>query len=74
MNMSIREARAALTRLDEILGREGEITVTRHGRPVARILSLLSPRPAPSHAALRASIPRQEVPSEVLVRQERDER
>lgn len=74
MDMSIREAREALTRLEEIIEREGEITVTRHGRPVARIVPLHATRPVPSHADLRRSIPRQHVPSEVLLRGERDER
>lgn len=74
MDMSIREAREALTHLEEIIEREGEITVTRHGRPVARIVALHGPRAAPSHADLRASLPRQDVPSEVLLRRERDER
>ncbi len=75
MNMSIRDARQSLPRLEQIMAAEGEITITRHGRPIARIVPLTSThRPAPSHAGLRASMPLQETPSEVLLGEERDSR
>ena len=73
-NLTIREVRSALTRLDEVVAREGEIIVTRRGRALARILPVRATRRMPSHPALRASMPRQAVPSEVLIRQDRDER
>lgn len=70
--LTIREMRGALTRLDQIVAREGEILVTRRGRPVARILPVPSSRPMPSHADLRARMAPLRVPSEILVRQDRD--
>jgi prevent-host-death family protein len=73
-NLTIREVRAALTRLDEVVAQEGEIIVTRRGRALARILPVRATRRMPSHAALRASMPRQAIPSEVLIRQGRDDR
>ena len=72
--LSIREMREALTRLDAILAKEGEILVTRRGRAVARLVPVRSRGRMPSHADLRASMPRLAVPSEVLIRQDRDGR
>ena len=72
--MSIREMRASLGRLDELAREAGEIVVTRRGKPVARVLPMVQRREMPSHADLRASMPRLSVPSELLVREDRDER
>jgi prevent-host-death family protein len=52
----------------------GEITVTRHGQPVARLLSIRTRRAKPTHAELRASMKRLRQPSERLVREDRDAR
>ena len=57
--ITVREMRAALPRLDELLAREGELVITRRGKPIAR---LLPTRPAagagavpmPSHPEFRA--------------------
>ena len=70
--LTIRQMRNALTRLDQITAEEGEIVVTRRGRPVARLLPIRARRRMPSHRDLRASMPRLRVGSEVLVRQDRD--
>lgn len=70
--MSIRELRDNLAGIDDVVEREGEVTVTRHGRPVAKIVPLRQRSPALSHADLRASMPRMERPSEDLIREERD--
>jgi len=72
--LNIREARAELGRLDALLEDEGEIIITRRGRPIARIQPMRQRRPRPTHAELRAAMPRLDVGSEVLVRQDRDER
>jgi len=74
ITLNIREMRAALTRLDEILTREGEILVTKRGRAIARLVPVRPAASMPSHADLRARMPRLTVPSEVLVRQDRDGR
>jgi prevent-host-death family protein len=73
-NLSIREVRKELAQLDELVSREGEVVVTRRGQPIARLLPLRSKRRMPSHADLRASMPRLEHGSEMHVRAERDER
>ncbi len=70
--LTIRQMRTALTRLEQITAEEGEIVVTRRGRPIARVLPVPSRRPMPSHRDLRASMPRLRVGSEVLVRLDRD--
>lgn len=71
--MTVREMRAALGRLDELLEGEGEVVITRHGKPVARIVPLRGARERPSHRELRASMPPMP-PSAEEVRQDRDER
>ena len=70
--LSIREMRLALSHLDELVAEAGEVVVTRRGRPLARILPARPRHGIPSRAELRASMPRLKVPSEVLIRQERE--
>jgi prevent-host-death family protein len=72
--LSIREMRAELGRLGELLEVEGELVITRHGRPVARVLPLGPRRRRPSHADLRSSMPQLAVGSEAAIRADRDER
>ena len=73
-SLSIREVRKELAHIDELVAREGEVVVTRRGKPIARLLPLRSKRRMPSHADLRASMPRLKNGSEKLIRSERDER
>ena len=70
--LNIREVRSALSRLDELVGKEGEVVVTRRGKPLARILPARAQRTIPSRGAFRASMPKLKVPSEVLIRQDRE--
>ena len=72
--LSIREIRAALPQLEHILEKEGELIITRHGEPIARLLPAVRNEAIPSHAELRSRMPRLSIGSEVLIRQERDER
>ena len=72
--ISIREVRNELAQLDELVSREGEVVVTRRGQPIARLLPLRSKRRMPSHADLRATMPRLKKGSEKHVRADRDER
>ena len=73
-SLSIREMRSALTRLDKLLARQGEVIITRRGRPLARVLPMPSGRTLPSNRDLRDSMPFQKVPSEVYIREDRDAR
>jgi prevent-host-death family protein len=72
--LTIREMRKNLGRLGELVEGEGEVVITRRGTPIARLLPVRDVRRRPSHAELRASMPFLEVPSEKLVRADRDER
>ncbi len=73
-SLSIREVRAALGNIEDLVEREGELVITRHGKPVARLVPLEKRRAMPSHKAFRESMPFQEIPSEVLIREDRDAR
>jgi antitoxin (DNA-binding transcriptional repressor) of toxin-antitoxin stability system len=55
--LSIREMRAALGTLDELLDREGEIILTRRGKKVARVVPITVKRRLPSHRDLRRRMP-----------------
>ena len=71
-SLSVREVRAALTSLDDLLSKEGEVLITRRGKAIARLLPVRSAQALPSHTALRSSMPRLKVGSERLLG--RDER
>ncbi len=70
--LNIREARQSLSRLEQLLSAEGEITITRRGKPVARLLPATKSRSMPSHRDLRRAMPRLRRGSEILIREERD--
>lgn len=72
--VNIRQVRAALSRLEEIVAREGEVLVTRRGKAIARLLPLGGGKPVPSHADLRGRMKRLKLGSEVYVRRDREGR
>jgi prevent-host-death family protein len=74
MRISIREMRNQLGRLDSLIAEEHELIITRHNKPVARILPIEAVKPRPDHKDLRDSLPYQEISSDVLQRQDRDDR
>jgi prevent-host-death family protein len=69
--VSITELRASLAQLEKLLEKESEIIVTQRGRAVARIVPVRGIAPP---TELRAISRRMKVPSEVLVRQDRNAR
>jgi len=76
-NINIREIRQELSHLDELLAREGEVILTRHGKPIARVLPIAQESGTlrlPSLKWLRDKMPRQEIGSEALIREDRDAR
>jgi len=73
-NLTIRQARQSLGNLDRLLAEESEVTITRRGDPIARVLPVVTKRTMPSHAALRRSMPRMRKGSERLIREDRDAR
>lgn len=74
--LNVREFRNTIPHLRETLAREHELVLVSNGEPIARILPLEQPpkqRPKlESLAWLRALSPPVSVPSEVLVREDRD--
>jgi len=73
--LTIREAREGLSHPDQMFADADEVLVVRHGEPVARILPVEPRRKAfRSLAAFRASQPFQEIPSEVLISEDREDR
>ncbi len=72
--LSIRDARQALSQLDRLLAGEEEVIITRHGRPVAKLVGVQQRRPIPSHRDLRHSMPLMREGSETIIREDRDAR
>jgi antitoxin (DNA-binding transcriptional repressor) of toxin-antitoxin stability system len=75
--LTIREAREGLSHPDQMFADADEVLVVRHGEPVARILPVAPAAPArklPSLKWLRDQLPPQDIPSEVLIREDRDAR
>jgi prevent-host-death family protein len=72
--LNIRQARQSLGNLDGLLAQEGELTITRRGEEIARVMPISQKRPMPSHSALRRSIPRMRKSSEKMIREDRDRR
>lgn len=71
--LSIREMRAALGNLNELVNQEGELIITRHGQAVARVVPVEARRKISSRADLRRSMPKLS-PSVDLIREDRDGR
>lgn len=75
--LSVREMRQGYEVLHKLLEDEGEVVLTLRGKPFARVLPLETAAPArriPSLKWLRDQAPFQEIPSEALVREDRDAR
>jgi antitoxin (DNA-binding transcriptional repressor) of toxin-antitoxin stability system len=72
--LTIRETRQALSHLDRLLAAEGEVTITRRGEAIARIVALGKKRAIPSHQDLREKMTRMRRGSEKLIREDRDAR
>jgi antitoxin (DNA-binding transcriptional repressor) of toxin-antitoxin stability system len=72
--LNIREMRANIGRLAELVAAEGELVIRRRGQPIARVLPMAQHRHPPDHADLRQRMPLLQTPSADLIRAERDER
>ena len=76
VTVNLAQAKAHLSELLDKVEAGEEIVVTRHGRPVARILATGQPRqplPLDELAAFRATMPRLRKSSAKLLREARDE-
>lgn len=75
--INVRELRNAIPRLRETLAAEQELLLVSDGEPIARILPahpIARRSSLPSLKAFRDSMPCVKVPTEVLLREERDRR
>ena len=72
--LSVRDMRANIGRLDELVAAEGELVICRHGHPIARVLPMAQQRQPPDHADLRRRMAPLKTSSAALIRAERDER
>ena len=72
--LSVREMRANIGRLDELVEEAGELVISRRGKPIARVLPVSRHRQRPDHADLRRRTALLTTPSAELIRAERDER
>ena len=72
--LSIREMRASLGQLAELVATEGELVIRRRGEPIARVLPMTNQRRPPDHADLRRRMPLLETASADLISVDRDER
>jgi antitoxin (DNA-binding transcriptional repressor) of toxin-antitoxin stability system len=70
----VREARQWLSRLDQILEEEEEITITRRGNPIGRVTGIGARGAIPSHKDLRMEMAQVKKESQVLVREDRQGR
>ncbi len=71
--ITIREAREGLSHPEELFAGNDEVIVTCHGDPIERILPIRPTQPKfRSLAAFRTTMPLQETPCEVLIRDARD--
>jgi antitoxin (DNA-binding transcriptional repressor) of toxin-antitoxin stability system len=73
-SVSVREMRAKLSKLEAVLASAGEVTITRRGKAIARILPMPGRDAIPTHDSLRAKMPKLKIGSEAAIRQERNER
>ena len=74
MRISIREMRNQLGKLDSLIAEVHELIITRHNKPVARVLPIKGEKARPDHKDLRDRLPWQEIGTEDLQRQDRKER
>jgi len=77
--LTIREAREGLSHPDQMFADSDEVLVVCRGEPVARILPVTPTLEARkkafrSLAVFRATMPYQDIPSEILIREDRDSR
>jgi len=72
--INVRELRSEIPRLRETLRKEHELVLVSNGEPVARILPAARKRRVASLSAHRATMQQVAVPSEALLRDERDRR
>ncbi len=72
--ISIREFRSVIGNLEEIAEQSGEITITKHGKPILRVLPIHQKLERPLHRELREKTPCLRISSAQCIREDRDDR
>lgn len=76
--LGVREMRASYGALEAALKEEGEVILTHHGKPFARVLPIdapsAKPLKMPSNAELRAKMKPLKTATAELIREDRDAR
>ena len=65
--LNVREMRASIGRLAELVEAEGELVISRRGQPIVRMLPSEQRRHVPSHADLRERMTRLPTTSAELI-------
>ncbi len=74
VTVNLAHAKARLSELLDRVEAGEEVVITRHGRPVAQLTSVLGPKlPLRSLAGFRAKMPQWRKPSAALLREVRDD-
>jgi prevent-host-death family protein len=71
-SFSIADAGEQLSRLIEMVEAGAEITITKEGRPVAKLVSTQVAQALPTLAEFRATLPQQVQPAADFIRELRD--
>ncbi len=61
-----------MANLEEVLAREGEMVITKHGKPIARLVPVAPRRAVPTNQDLRDSLPRLRKTAAEYLREDRD--
>ena len=75
--INVRELRQSTPTLRKTLATEGEVLLVSNGEPIARLLPVerkTARSKLPSMKAFRATLPAMTVPSQALIREDRDRR
>lgn len=74
VTVNLAQAKARLSELVNKVEKGEEVTITRHGKPVANLSPANPPKlPFPDLTEFRAKLPRSRVSSTTLIRRMRDE-
>lgn len=74
MKLTIREFRSSIGNLTELAEQSGEITITKNGKPILRVLPIHPKLERPLHKDLRLKMASLKKSSTEYIRKDRDER
>ena len=72
--LTIREFRANIGHLNQLVEQTGEMIITRHGKPILRVLPIQAKYERPDHNELRKKMPFLATPSSHYINEDRDDR